>query len=131
MGSVEGGYVGQGVGRPQDGADFARDGGHDSSVRVDGGGDAGVGVAQQPAFIFDGPHAGLLQVLGVGAAVAVPAVIGNIDEDLRAVGGELADFVGKNGFVADEHAELVAAGIERLARAAAGKIADLLSQSSG
>ena len=60
---------------------------------------------RQPAIIFDGAHAGLIQVLRVGAAVAIPSVVGNVHQELRALIGELADFIGKYRFVADEHAE--------------------------
>ena len=64
----------------------------------------GIGVAQQPAGIFHGTHARLLQVLSIGAAVPVPAVIGNVDENLRAVFGELPDVIGEYRFVADKDA---------------------------
>ena len=74
---------------------MARKARNDSAIRIDGGGEAGVGIAQQPAIVFDGTHAGLVQVLGPCAGVAVPAVVGNIDEDLGAVGGKLTDFSGK------------------------------------
>ena len=71
-------------------------------------GDAGVGVAEHPAAIFDGAHAGHVEVLPGRAGVAVPAVVADVDQDLGAVEGELADFVGEDGLVADEDAVAVA-----------------------
>ena len=70
-------------------------------------------------------------MLRVSAAVAVPSVVRNVDEDLRALLGELADLVGKNGFVADENAEPLVSRIKRVLRSAVLKLANLLRQASG
>ena len=94
------------------GALVARCGGGDSAVGIDGGGDSGVGGAKDPAVIFDGAHADHVEVLPCGAGVAVPAVVGDVDEDVGALLGELADLVAEDGLVADEDAVGVAAGGE-------------------
>jgi len=43
-------------------------------------------------------------MLRIGAAIAVPTIIGQVDEDLCAVPGELSYFVRENGLLADEGA---------------------------
>ncbi len=63
-----------------------------------------VGVAQQPAAVLDGPHARHVEVLPGGAGVAVPAVVADVDEHLRAQLRKLAHLIGEDGFVADEDA---------------------------
>ena len=103
----------------------------DSPVGINRRRDAGVGVAQQPAVVFDRAHAGLFQVLGVSPAVSVPAVVGDIHKDLRAVGGQLPDLIGKDRFIADEHPELVLSGLQRRPRSSGREIANLLGQSAG
>ncbi len=80
----------------------------DAAVGIDGRGDAVVGVAQNPAAVFDGPHARHVQVLPGRAGVAVPAVVADVDEHLGAEPRELADLVGKDRFVADEDAVAMA-----------------------
>jgi hypothetical protein len=55
----------------------------------------------------------LIQVLGIGAAVAVPAIVGNVHEYVSTETGRLADFVGKDRLVADEDSNEFTAGIER------------------
>src|SRR5579862_2244347 len=130
MPRVERGYRSERVGCDQSRLLLTRNASDDSSPGIDGGRDPGVGGAEQPAVVFDGAHAGLVQVLRVGATVAVPSVIGNVDEDLRALIGELADFVGEDGFVTDENAELFAAGIEGLARHSMSEFADFLGEAS-
>src|SRR5579864_2205625 len=101
-----------------------------ASPRVDGGGDSSVGGTEQPAVIFDGAHARLIQVLRVGAAVTVPSVVGNIYEHLRSLVGELADLVGENGFVADEQTKSFVSRIERTARDAVLKLSNFLCQAA-
>ena len=51
---------------------------------------------------LDGAHADHVQVLPCGAGVAVPAVVGDIDEHIGSLLGEMADFVAEDRFVADE-----------------------------
>src|SRR5579863_9454662 len=70
-------------------------------------------------------------MLRIGATVAVPSVIGNVDENRRAPIGELAHFIGEYGFVADEQAEPLVSRIQRLARRAMLKLADLFRQAAG
>ncbi len=82
--------------------DVARRGGDDSAVGRDGCGDSGVGGAENPAVVFDGAHANHVQVLPWGAGVAVPAVVGDVDQNFSAQLGELADLVAEDGLVADE-----------------------------
>ena len=64
---------------------------------------------ENPATIFDGAHADHVEVLPWSAGVAVPGVVADVDEDFGAELGEVADFVGKHGLVADEDA--VAMGV--------------------
>src|SRR5437588_12230648 len=87
-------------------------GGGDSAVGIDRRGDSCVGGAKDPAVIFDGAHANHVQVLPGGAGVPVPAVIGDVDQDVRSPLGELADLVAEDGFVADEGSVGMAVGGE-------------------
>src|SRR5882757_8778354 len=80
----------------------ARGGGGDSAIGIDGRGDSCVGGTKDPAVIFDGTHANHVQVLPGGAGVAVPAVVGDVDQDIGSLLRELADFVSEDGFVTDE-----------------------------
>src|SRR5215510_8712042 len=57
---VKGSYFGEGVRRDEDGASLALETHGDSSIGVNGSGQAGVGIAQQPASILNGAHAGLV-----------------------------------------------------------------------
>src|SRR5262249_35031784 len=68
-------YFGERVSRNQDRASLALEADGDPSIGVDGTGQTGVGVTQQPAAIFDGTHAGLIKVLRPCARIAVPAVV--------------------------------------------------------
>src|SRR2546428_1353474 len=131
MTGVERGYVRQGVRGLQYGADSSRHACHDSSIGIDRGGYPGISIAQQPVRIFHGTHASLFQMLSVSPAVTVPAVVRNVHEDLRPIRGELADFIRKDGLVADEDAEFGPVSLEWRARSAAGKITDFLRQSAG
>src|ERR1700733_3989497 len=70
-------------------------------------------------------------MLRVGAAIAVPAVVGNVYENLRAIVCELPHFVGENRFVTDEGAELLIASGKRTSRCSRSKLANLFGQASG
>ena len=94
------------------GSHVARSGGGDPAVGIDGCSDSGVGGTKNPAVIFDGAHADHVEVLPGGAGVAVPAVVGDVDQDIGALLGELADLVAEDGLVADEDAVGVAVGFE-------------------
>ena len=48
-----------------------------------------------------------IQVLPRSAGVSIPAIIGDIHEDLRAVARELPNLISKDRLVADEDAVLV------------------------
>ena len=91
------------VRRRQRGADLARGCRHDPSVRIDGCRHPRIRRRQQPPVILDRPHLRLLQVLLPGAAVAVPAVIRDIHQNLCALQRSLPHFVGKDRFIADKH----------------------------
>ena len=86
--------------------------GRDSAVGIDGRCDSGVGGAKDPAVIFDGAHAHHVQVLPGSAGVAVPSVVGDVDEDVGPCLSEVADLVAEDGLVADEGAVGVAACVE-------------------
>src|SRR5215469_3653337 len=104
MASVERGYVGEGIGSAQSASDLTLQAGYDASVGVHRCGHTRVGGKQKPAIVLDGAHARLIQMLGIGAAIAIPTVVRNIHEDLGPIAGELPNFVGKDRFVTDKHA---------------------------
>src|SRR5579864_8367746 len=131
MTSVESSDGSEGIGRDQCRSLFAWDAGGGASPGIDGGGDSGVGGAENPAIVFDGTHASLIEVLRISATIAIPAIVGDIHENLRSVIGELANFVGEDGFIADENAELRASCVERTARSAVFKLAHLFCEASG
>jgi hypothetical protein len=54
MGGVEGDLVAEGEAGGKGADSMAGEALADAAVGVDGGGDAGVGVAQEPAAVFDG-----------------------------------------------------------------------------
>ena len=114
VGGVEGDVALVAEGDVEAGAAMARSGHGDVAAWVDGGGDAGVGGAQDPAMVFDGAHAHHIQVLPGCAGVSIPAVVGNIDENVRAQIFELTNLISEDGFVADEGAVGMAAGFEYL-----------------
>jgi len=103
----------------------------DAAVGIDGGRDAVVGVAQNPAAVFDGTHARHVQVLPGGAGVAVPSIVRDVDEHLGAELGELPHLIGKNGLVADEDAVAMAVQAEDLALVAAIEARDLAGELAG
>ena len=92
-----------------------------AAIRIDDGSDAVVGIAQQPAAVFDGAHAGYVEVLPGGAGVAVPSVVADVDENFGAELGEVANLIGKDSFVADEDAVAMAVEAEDFALVPASK----------
>ena len=130
MTGVESSCAGERVRSPQNGARLTGRAGHDSPAGVDRGSYAGIGIKQQPAIVFDGAHAGLLEMLCVGSAVAIPAVVGNVHQRLRPIVGKLSDLVWEDGFVTDERTELVPARIEGRAGSASREVSYLLGQAS-
>src|SRR5437588_6382823 len=79
-------------------------------------------------MVLHGPHARHLQVLPGRAGLAIPEIIGDIDEHLSAVGGELAYFTGKDRFIADENAIASAVQVEDLALRSRSKVPDFARQ---
>ena len=90
----------------QCGSHLARHLRHDPAIGIDGSRHPRIGVAQQPAIILHCPHAGLLQMLRLGAAVAIPAVVRDVHENLRSIGHELANLIRENRLVANENSDL-------------------------
>src|SRR5579859_1059841 len=131
MAGVEGLGGNNSVGRQQAGALLARGLRHNASVRINAGGNAGIGVAQDPAIIFNSPHSRHVQVLAGSAMLAVPSVVGDVDEHLRAIDRELPDFLGENRFIADKNSYSLVAGGEDGARGSRAKIAYLTGQFIG
>src|SRR5438876_12075074 len=70
-------------------------------------------------------------MLAGGAITSVPAIVADVDEDLRPGSGELAYFIGKDGFVADECSEFVSFDLEPRAGVAGNIVADCLRQTAG
>src|ERR1035438_1083769 len=130
MTRIEGGTRAESIRCLERGANFARRGSYNPSRRSDGSRHPRVRRREQPAVIFDGAHFGLLQVLLPGAAVAVPAVVRDIQQNLCALQRSLAHFIGKDRFVADERSQTFAAGLQWRVRSAVLKFSDLLSQAS-
>src|SRR5438034_997148 len=89
----------------QAGAPVARGPSHNASVRINAGRHSGVGVAQKPAVVLNGPHSRHVQVLAEGAVLSVPSVIGDVNEHLRAIHGELPDLIGEDGFITDKNSQ--------------------------
>ncbi len=79
-------------------------GADDAAGGIDGGRDAVVCGAKNPAGVFGGAHAHDLQVLVARLAFAEPAVVRDVEENLGAGCGELPDVAREDGFVADEDA---------------------------
>jgi hypothetical protein len=98
---------------------------------IDGGRNTGVRRAQNPSVVLDGAPSGLIQMLGVSAAVAIPPVIRDIHEYLRAVPRKLADLVRENRLVADERPQPMAGRNQRTSRIPMLKLPDLPGESSG
>ena len=69
-------------------------------------------------------------MLGVGAAVTIPAVIGNVHKNLRALLHGLADLIWKDGFVANENSELCISSLQGHAGSATRKVAYIIGESS-
>src|SRR5438874_753220 len=130
MKCIEGRGVRQGIRSLQNNTHLAGNGSHNASIGVDGSSHSGIGIAQHPAPIFYGAHASLFQMLRVSAAIAIPAIVRNIYEYLRPIGGKLPDFVGENGLIANENSYLVFPSLERSSRRAPGKVTNLLGESS-
>src|SRR5271154_3858694 len=70
-------------------------------------------------------------MLRPGAAVAIPAVVGDIHQHIRSAQDKLPDLIGENGLVADECAQALVAGREWIVRFTALKLSNLFRQASG
>lgn len=64
--------------------------------------DAGVRCTKNPAMVLDSPHADHVEMLPGSAGIAIPAIVGDVDEHLRSLLNILANLVGKDGFITDE-----------------------------
>ena len=53
-------------------------------------------------MVLDGAHADHVEVLPGGSGIAIPAVVGDVDEDFGSILYEAPDFVAKDGFIADK-----------------------------
>ena len=67
-------------------------------------------------------------MLAEGAVLSVPSVIGDVNEHLHAIHGELPDLIGEDGFITDKNSQPLISRIEDRARAAGAKIANLTRQ---
>ena len=95
-----------------------RQGGHQAARRRDNRADAGIGGADQRQALFDGPRAGVRQVLEWTGVGAKPGIVGNLAQQIRA--GADPRICGENDLVADQWQGLTQwAQINQL-RAAAG-----------
>src|SRR6185312_14259547 len=63
--------------------------------------------------------------------LAIPSIVGDIDQDLGAVGNELAYFIRKDRFITNDHSEFGAAEIEDAALRAAREVSHFTSQLAG
>src|SRR4029077_2356084 len=77
--AIERGYGSERIRRDQYRPLLARNLRSDSPPWIDRGRNSCIRSAQQPAIILDRAHASLIQMLSVGPAIAVPAIIRNID----------------------------------------------------
>src|SRR6202521_3757139 len=130
MTRIEGRGVRQSIGSLQNNSHLAWYGCYDATIGIDGSSHSCIGITQQPSRIFDRAQASLCQVLRIRATIAVPAIVRNIHEYLGPVGGKLPDFIGKNGFIANENSDLVFTSLQGRSRRASGKVTDLLGESS-
>ncbi len=82
----------------------------DAAVGIDAHGEPIVGVAKEPAAIFHGADTRHVEMLFRGGGAAEPSVVRNIDQQVRAPGGEVANLSREDGFVTNEAPKGVAAG---------------------
>src|SRR5207237_4730628 len=75
--------------------------------------------------VFHRAHARQIQQLAGRAVLAIPAIIRNIDEHLRSVGGELAHLIRKNFFVANKSPQHPAAALKNAALFPWDEVADV------
>src|ERR1700686_5441659 len=114
MARVEGGCIVEAVDSLQYGSDFARGALQDPARWINRSCDACVRGAQKPSCIFYCAHSCLLQMLRVGAAIAIPAVVRDVHENLRAIFRKLPNFIRKYKFIADEDPSSFIACLERI-----------------
>ena len=89
--------------RKQRSLNMARRALHNPPVRIDDGRYAAIGIDQQPTIIFYGSHPAHIQVLPGRAGIAIPAVVGDVNQNVRAQVDELTYFIGKDRFIADKN----------------------------
>ena len=90
-----------------------------------------VSVSENPSAILDCSHSRHIQMLPWSSTVSIPAIVGYIDEDLRAVLRECAYLFAKDGLVADEDADTVAIEFEDLVLVARLHITDIGDELAG
>jgi len=76
------------------------------SERIDKSADARVGRPDEKAPVFHGPEYGHGEMLIGRAALAVPGIVGDVDQQVRAVFRRRAGQFRKDDFIADEGADL-------------------------
>src|SRR5690606_22327743 len=81
--------------------------------RIDVRRDAGVDRSQQRLAVFDGPKHGEPEVLGLLAGLAEPRVVGEVDQRVDALVGDVAGERAEDVLVADQRAEPIAGGLDR------------------
>src|SRR5690242_40503 len=104
----------------QYGTDISRSDGKHLAQGTDRRRNSIVGCAQQPAAIFDRSHPCHIQMLSRGAIPPIPAVIRDVDEQLRSILREPQHFIRKNRFVADEGPHSMIVHTQYVALIAAG-----------
>lgn len=77
--------------------------------RVNETANAGIGAAHHPAAVFDGPQAGIGQVLAVAGGIAPPSVVGDDGHEVGALRPVAAHVFAVDAFVADGRRQPVAA----------------------
>ena len=102
MPGVERGCLDELKGKGEGGAKVARRFGVHAAPRIDGNRNSCVRGTEQPAIIFYSAHPCHVQVLPGRPGISVPAIIRDIDKNLRTIFGELANFVTEDALIADE-----------------------------
>src|SRR5260221_14586707 len=109
MRGIKGKVVLIGETNPDAGADMARRSRNHSAERADGGGHTRIRSAQHPPMVLNGPHPHHVQVLPGRAGIAIPPVIGDIDQHLRSLLYELPHLIAEDRLITDKGAVGMAA----------------------
>src|SRR5262249_44762167 len=106
---VDGGVGAKVVWQIHGSANVAWNGSIDAAVGIDRRGQPAIGDAQYPAPVLHRTHPRHSQVLISRRRFSKPAVIRNIDQQVRTVRRELADFARIDCLIADENTKFVSA----------------------